>query len=356
MTRLVTCGWESGDINEASTAFGGTITRAVVTNTPTPRSPGTYCYKLGGAVSIVNGQSNIMFAAPKTEIWVRVAIYCNTSGQQTEKPFLKFLDASVGVQGTISWNPVDQLVRAYRGDSATVIGTSTFTFPVATWHTCEVRWKVTSTTSSTDGIVEVWIDGTRWINLPAVDSTNTSILNIQGIALNETIGSGSSGTFMAFDDLAINDTNGTINNGQIGEGRVVLLKPTANGAIAPAQTRGGTDTGANWSQVNELPMSMTQYVYASAAGTRDTYALEDIPAGIWTINAVEVLALAQNSDAGLGSLGLTLISGATTNEGAAQSLTISAAYYRQLYETDPNTSAAWTNAAVNALEAGTTVR
>ena len=72
--------------------------------------------------------------------------------------------------------------------------------------------------------------------------------------------------------------------------------------------------------------------------------------------SLELLAYAQNSDTNPGSLGLTLKSGATTNEGTAQALSSTAAYYRQLYETDPNTTAAWTNIAVNALEAGTTVR
>jgi hypothetical protein len=160
---------------------------------------------------------------------------------------------------------------------------------------------------------------------------------------------------MAFDDLAVNDTAGTVNNGQIGDGRVVLLKPNGAGGNA-GQSRGGSDSGANWSQVEELPPSMTDYVYSATAGTRDTYALEDIPAGSWSVNCAEVLAYAQNSDAGGGSLGLTVKSGATTNEGTAQSLTATAAYYRQLYEADPATSVAWTNAAVNALEAGTTVR
>jgi hypothetical protein len=70
----------------------------------------------------------------------------------------------------------------------------------------------------------------------------------------------------------------------------------------------------------------------------------------------EVLALAQNSDTGTGSLGLTVKSGATTNEGTAQNLATGAQYVRQLYELDPNTSAAWTVANVSALEAGVTVR
>jgi hypothetical protein len=163
------------------------------------------------------------------------------------------------------------------------------------------------------------------------------------------------GYYHAFDDIAINDTNGSINNGQIYDGRVVLLLPNGAGSTT-GQTRGGTDSGANWSQVDELPPSLTDYVYSATAGTRDTYTLENLPAGTWAVNCCQVLAYAQNNDAGAGSLGLTVKSGATTNEATAQALVVGAQYYRQLYETDPDTSAAWTTSAVNALEAGTTVR
>jgi hypothetical protein len=161
--------------------------------------------------------------------------------------------------------------------------------------------------------------------------------------------------YAAFDDLAVNDTAGTLNNGQIRDGRVVLLVPTGAGSNT-ALTRGGTDSGANWSQVDELPPSMTDYVYSATAATRDTYALSDLPAGIASINVADVVALVQNSDAGAGSIGLTVKSGSTTNEGSALALGATAAFIHQQYETDPATSAAWTASAINALEAGVTVR
>jgi hypothetical protein len=228
--------------------------------------------------------------------------------------------------------------------------------PQESWHTVEVHWKATTTTSSTDGIVEVWVDGTRYVNL-TVDNTFTSNLNIQRFELGISTNNPTSGTvsYEAYDDLAVNDSLGTINNGQIGDGRVVMLVPNGAGSNT-VLTRGGTDTGANWSQCNEIPPSAAQYVQSTNPGDRDTYALQDLPAGTWAVNCVEELVMAQIDQSTGGSLGLTVKSGATTNEGSAQVLTTAAVYLRQLWETDPNTSAAWTNAAVNALEAGATVR
>jgi hypothetical protein len=265
---------------------------------------------------------------------------------------LAVLDSSAAFHGSLTWDPADQFLRVYRGQIATLLGTSAQQFTPDVWHTLEVRWQISSLTV---GIVEVWVDGTRWLNLTGIDNTAASNANVQGVQIGNFLSTPGAGSYAAYDDLAINDTAGTVNNGQIGDGRVVLLKPTGAGSNT-GQTRGGTDSGANWSQVEELPPSLTDYVYSATAATRDTYALSDVPAGSWAVNCVEVLAYAQNSDAGAGSLGLTIKSGATTNEGTAQSLTTTGAYYRQLYETDPATSLAWTTVTVDALEAGTTVR
>lgn len=357
MTRLLTCGWETGDINESTSTHvntgGNAITDTIVTSNPTPRSPGTYCLKgVCTQSSNCSAYRQWTLSAAKTEIWTRFGLWMNGSpGGETR--FLQFFDSANGLQGMLTWTPSDGLIRVYRG-STSLLGTSSLVMSNNAWHTVEVRWQITSVTV---GIIEVWIDGIRWLNLTGVDNTNTANANVQGVALGNselTLGTGSN-TFWAYDDFAINDTSGTINNGQIGEGRVVLLKPNGAGSNTNL-TRGGTDSGANWSQCDELPPSLTDYVYSATAGTRDTYALEDVPAGSWTVNCCEVLAYAQNSDAGAGSLGLTVKSGATTNEGTAQNLAITAVYVRQLYETDPNTSAAWTVSAVTALEAGITVR
>ena len=84
---------------------------------------------------------------------------------------------------------------------------------------------------------------------------------------------------------------------------------------------------------------MTDYVYSATAATRDTYALQDVPARHVDRQCGRGAGLrAEQRTPGAGSLGLTVKSGATTNEGTAQSLTTTAAYRRQLYETDPDTS------------------
>lgn len=355
MTRLVTCGFETGDPSEAGTSVigsNGTIT--AVSTAPVPRAAG-YCAKVT-YTAVGNWAAtykSFPLGSAKTEVWMRFAFLAHALGT-SEVTVVQLNDSAATNQATLGYTASDGLLRIYRG--LTLVATASASFSQDTWHVIELRWQILT---STTGAAEVWLDGTRVVNFSG-DTSQTTNLNMQSVnvgnaAQTSATGLTVNGTYVAFDDLAINDTAGSVNNGRPGDGRVLLLLPTGAGS-STALTRGGTDTGANYSQVNELPPSMTQYVLSATTTTRDLYALSDLPSGVASISVAEVLTLAQNSDAGAGSLGLTVKSGATTNEGTAQSLGTAAAYMRQQYETDPATTAAWTVSAINALEAGVTVR
>jgi len=298
-------------------------------------------------------QSTYDWGTPATDVWVRVSYYLDGGSGTYEATVLKLADSAGGIQGSVSASLNDGLMRVYAGDRATLLGTSTASgqFRTPAWHTVEVHWQMLSLTN---GNIEVWMDGAQWIVLNGVDNVNTSNLNMRSIRLINNPPWASSAT-ACFDDLAINDTTGTTNNGRIGDGRVVLLMPNGAGS-ATNMLRGGTDTGANCSQVNEVPPSAAQYVYSGTVGTADSYALQDIPTGSWQVNCVDLIGYALLSDPTGGALGLTVKSGPTAYESPPQTLTIAAQYVRQHLEVDPNTNASWSTTAVNALEIGTTVR
>lgn len=351
MTRVLTCGWETGDVAEAGASTIGTnMALSVVSSTPTPRGA-TYCLKAGLSSGGTIAPTYKGFATGTlSEIWVRFAFYAH--GLSGENAIAQLLESAAAVQTTLTYSSADGLLRAYRATSTALLGAASASFGQDSWHLIEWRSQFLTTTT---GTTEVWLDGTRVINFSG-DNSATSNLNAASVLLGllTSLSSQTAGLYAAYDDIAVNNVSGTLNNGRPGDGRVVLLTPTGAGSNT-GLSRGGTDSGANWSQTEELPPSMTDYVFGATAALRDTYALSDL-AGVSSVNVAEVLVLAQNSDAGAGSLGLTVKSGATTNEGTAQALGTTAAYIRQQYETDPATSAAWTSSAINALEAGVTVR
>jgi hypothetical protein len=352
MTRLVTTGYETGDVAELGTGVTGTnMTITVVNATPTPRA-GAYCLKVAcTGTAVATTYKSFSLPAAKTDVWVRWAFFAHPASSSAEWLIGQMLDSAGSAQTSLAWDPTSGLLRVYRG-VVTLMATASGAFTADTWHVLEWRQQMTSTTAGTS---EVWLDGNRVINFSG-DNTNTTNVNVQEIRLGANAGVASAtGAYIAFDDIAINDTAGSVNNGRAGDGRVVLLKP--NGAGTTTQlTRGGTDTGANYSQVSELPPSMAQYVGSATVDQRDLYTMENLGVAVDSINVVEVIALAQNSDAGAGSIAPTLKSGSTTSVATAIGLATTAAYVRSQWETNPDGSVAWTAAAVDALEAGATIK
>lgn len=358
MTRLLTTGYETGDVNEAgSSTIGTNNSLTVVNTTPVPRA-GSFCLKMAVASGTALNATNKTYTLPaaKTDVWMRFAVFVHNVSLTGEVVIAACQDAGGGSQNCLTWDGTSNVIRARANNvvSGTLLAASSTTLPPDTWHVIDWRIQITSTTV---GIVEVWLDGNRVINFSG-DNTQTTTLNVQFVALGH-LGTAVSGVgtgfYVAYDDIVVNDTLGTANNARAGDGRVVLLLPTAAGSSTQF-TRGGTDTGANYSQVNELPPSMAQYVGSNTVGNRDLYTLADVPVAVQSINVVEALLLVQNSDAGGGSIAPTIKSGAATNEVTPIGLSTSPGYVVGRWETDPNTTAAWTIAAVNAAEVGATVR
>ncbi len=357
MTRLLTCGYETGDINEAGiSTIGANMTLTLVNTVPAPRA-GAYCLKVAPtATQFGNGAyKTLSLGGAKTDVWLRFAFYAHGIASTAELGIAAWYDSTGSIQSGLSYTGSDGLLRVYRGSvGSTILGAASTALAQDGWHVIEWRQQMTS---ATVGITEVWLDGNRVINFSG-DNVNTTNVNVQTLLLGNLSTSAvinPAGAYLAYDDIAVNDTAGTLNNGRAGDGRVVLLSP--NGAGSSTQwVRGGTDTGANFSQVSELPPSMAQYVGSPTVGNRDLYALQDLAVAVQSINVVEAVLLAQNSDAGGGSIAPTIRSGATTNESGSIGLSTSAAYVIGRWETDPNTSAAWTAAGVNAAEVGATVR
>jgi hypothetical protein len=78
----------------------------------------------------------------------------------------------------------------------------------------------------------------------------------------------------------------------------------------------------------------------------------DLPFTPDSIHAVQVTMCARKDDAATREVRCRVKSGAASANGAPLALTASYVYYRDIFETDPNTSAAWTSGGVNAIQIG----
>lgn len=237
----------------------------------------------------------------------------------------------------------DGSIAIYRLTSATA-GTSLGTAPAGTivlntWHFIE--WG--TTISDTVGVVNLKVDSVSHLALTSQDTRNGVPTTVDTLVLGPD-GQGTSHGVANIDDLYIVDSATTL-----GERKIETIYPTSDVAQGFARSTGAT----NYTLVDEAQVNGdTDYVQGSAVSDVDTYGFTDLATSPSTIDAVQVTAFAEKTDAAARSIALQVKSGATTSDGSNFALAASYGKFERLMTTDPNGSIAWTASAVNALQGG----
>lgn len=338
--------WMTGFEHQSLAVFGLGTTGASI-NTSTVRN-GAASMNLG------NATGNAVAALPSavSEIYFRLG-YRPTGNLGGTRAIFQVLDPNGEdhIQFQISAAKA-RLMRGVSGGGGTEldIGASAV-FSLDAWHLVE-GWCLIDTTS---GEVEMRVDG---VNVASF-SGDTQGDGASGITTDR-FRLGGSDSFSStasdyYDDVAINDTSGSDNTSWIGEGKVVKMAPNGAGDSTDL-SRGGSDSGANWSQVEEVPPNdATDYVFGSTADDHDLYALEDV-SDVNSVNAIVIWHRAQKDDAGARSFARVLKSEATEDDGSDVTLSQSWEYYSEILERDPVDAALWDETKLDALQVGFKVR
>ena len=235
-------------------------------------------------------------------------------------------------------------LRVARGSSfGTIIATNSVeTEPQNTWVYYELKVLLDHTANGSYTLRrngQVVMTGSNVITLSGAGV----VVNQVSIETSTSIGSNS-----FCDDLYVCDGSGSANNDFLGQVRVTALRPESNLSVGWTP-----NTGANWDAVNDTtPDDDTTYVSASTTGVEDLYGMTDLPTGAVTVRGVLVQYRARFDNPGAAETRSLLRSGSTTVQGGLDALDIGYRYYSTLWETNPDTSSAWTPSAVNAIKAG----
>ena len=215
------------------------------------------------------------------------------------------------------------------------------------WTYVEVKAKI----ANSGGRVEVRINGSsepEVVYEGDTQNTTTDLLNNVYITL-------SSHHKVRICDVYICDTTGPVNNDFLGDVRVRTMVPASNGTSSQ-WTGSDSDSTDNYAHVDELPYSSTDYITSGTPGHTDLYGLTGgLPTTGLDIKAIAVNMQATKTDTGAATVQATIKSDATTDASTAHNLSTSVTSLQSIWETDPDTSTAWTPDAVNALEAGVTI-
>lgn len=253
-------------------------------------------------------------------------------------------------------------LQLYNNEDLAQVGSDSAALSTATWYRIEMSYDSTTLSATA---VEAKIDGTTFasgtIDITAAPNSFGCFIEASDATLDYIV-----------DDLAINDSTDSFENTWCGEEEVIVLRPNAAGDNA-AWTRGGADTGANWSQCSETPPDdATTYVESNTSGQIDDYNFDATPAAMDSsdvINVVQVGVRAAVSDATSGDPDIVIrikdSSGGTVEESASldcNSLTYASpaplpnippdVFKLTLYNLPGASTTAWTKATLDTLQAG----
>jgi hypothetical protein len=268
-------------------------------------------------------------------------------GQATA--IIQFVDGA-SVQCDLRLNPDGTLTVTRNG---TALGSTSGAVTISNY--VHIEFKVTI--HPTAGTVDVWINGASRLSLTGQNTRATSNSSANVINLGLVTQPNISGAYTYdFDDIIVYDGQATDANGfpditgPIGDCGLVWLLPTGAGTT----TQFTPDSGVNYARINETtPDGDTSYVSDANVGDIDTYAIADLPVNVASVKSVAACHYARKTDTASRSIAAELRSGGTNYSHAAQIfLGTNYQYDFSNWGANPNTSAAWTVAGVNALEVG----
>jgi len=234
-------------------------------------------------------------------------------------------------------------IKAYRGDFVTLLGESGQVFVGGSYQ--HVEFKVTI--SDTVGVAACKVNGVSALNLTAQDTKATANTETSQLFHGTRGGGGGSGAGNCdFDDWFTWDDQGAQNNDFIGDKRVLFQALDGDTAATDWVRSGGSN---DFDMIKEAaPDDDTTYISAANLNDISEFSIADLAGGASGIAAIMLFARMKKTDAGAANVQMSILSGASVGAGADRAITTGYAYYKDISELDPATSAAWAAAGFNA--------
>lgn len=332
MARILTEGFEMGDaLGYVASGSLSAINSSIVRS-------GVYSYSCGRSNSL------LYLPLPSTygELYIRIPLYISIEGNGGHGFSLRS-DENIVVSVVVEQDSVVSLTC----NGSTVYGTTILAED--TWYVVELHLKI----ANSGGIAELKIDG-QAVEATISGDTQGSYATVNRLYLTGT-SSTSVSSQLVFDDIAINDIAGGVDDSWCEDGHIVALNPNTNGDSSQWTGSDGNSTD-NYALVDEVPSNGdTDYVQDSTSGNKDLYNLASIAAFVngQTVRRVWAEARARKTDTDAATLLLGVKAGTTEDWDTGTVLLES--YTKILGEdhiVNPDDSAAWEEADLNALQVG----
>jgi hypothetical protein len=252
--------------------------------------------------------------------------------------------ATGGAHIAVVINTSGGVTLQYGATSGTSYGTASVTLAIGIWYYFELQFKINNTTGS----IILYVNG---VQVYSFSGDTNRITGLTAVA----IGVGPGTVTVLFDDVYVLDSTGSVNTTFLGDCQVQTLSPNGNGTTSQF-VGSDADSTDNYLLVDDdtAPDDDTTYVESATSGNKDTYAYE-ATSSLGTIHGVGVTTLGKKVDAGAADMYAIARSGTTEGDSAALGMSTSYTAQQAIYETNPDTAAAWTAGGIDAAEFGVKV-
>ena len=261
-----------------------------------------------------------------------------------------FMDSAGVIQFSVQVDYLGNLAvyRGYAGDSlhgaGTSLGSASNVFAVdgSTYSYIEVG----ATIDGSTGSVVVKKNGSTVLTISSANTKNSSLANVGRVQFYT-----NNNTFQQqTTHIYFSDNSGSSPwNTYLGDVRVQTLLPTGDATVQFSHTGLGSNHA---NAANSPPVPGSDYNSDTVVGHQDTFDMAAISSGLTTVFGLNVKVLYQKADAGARLVQNVLVSSSTTATGTATGPGVTPSTIATMFETDPNTSAQWTQTNANAATPG----
>jgi len=289
----------------------------------------------GIAISANNGALSKTFGVNYTGLLLGVA-FRKTSGTVASATILSFFDGSTE-QCSLRTN-TSSVITVNQGGTVKATGSTVLSTNV--WYYLEFKVTIHQST----GIAQVKLNG-------AAEIASTGSLDLTGTANNYANGFGlhNYGTQQEFDDVYLLDTTAGTNTDFLGPVRAITLLPAAPGTTTAWTPNGGTNYGCVSEPYQDGDTSFNQ---SSTANQIDTFVTSDLPSATGSVYAVQTILTARQDAGAARTIAPVLRPAATDRVGTTVALSTTYQLLTQIYDLNPEDSAAWATTDVAGLEIG----
>lgn len=255
-----------------------------------------------------------------------------SSGTNGVNPFFRLAEGTT-THVDLRMN-ASQILTATR--NGTLLGTGSTAINPATNYL--VAGKVVIHDSA--GSVEVWVNGVQEINVSGIDTRNGGTGVVDRFRMTQLAGN------TDFSELYIFDAAGAKNNTLVTDWRIYPRRGSAAGNYAQWTPLASTNvSNIDDTQGND---GDTSYNASSTAGQIDTFQFDAVPWTSGTIRAIMHRIVARKDDAGARTIRPKQRQSSTDYSGTTVPVTTAYAHYREIVETNPDTTADYTTAEMRA--------